>query len=193
MTDPELVAKRLAIIETSVRELWELARPEAIDTDIREARFVEHTLQIALQATLDAASHIVSDERLGEPSANRELFDRPDRRPLRIVAALVLNHQAHSTLPDFREYLFEEFIALTSQAMDSPVNPSRFNQTVTRKPGWDRLCELVTEASRLSFCPFSQRTPSTAGESAFMRSTDLRYSAWAPVGGVGASEQPRQS
>ena len=76
VTDPELLAKRLAVIETSVRELRELARPEAIETDIREARFVEHTLQIALQAALDAASHIVSDERLGEPSTNRELFDR---------------------------------------------------------------------------------------------------------------------
>ena len=76
MTDPELLAKRLAVIETCVRELRELARPEAIGTDVREARFVEHTLQIALQAALDAASHIVSDERLGEPSTHRELFDR---------------------------------------------------------------------------------------------------------------------
>ena len=76
MTDPELLAKRLSVIETCVRELRELARPEAIATDLREARFVEHTLQLALQAALDAASHIVSDERLGEPRTNRELFDR---------------------------------------------------------------------------------------------------------------------
>src|SRR5256712_13922205 len=41
----------------------------------REERFVEHTLQIAIQAALDVASHIVSDERLGEPRTNRELFD----------------------------------------------------------------------------------------------------------------------
>ena len=75
MTDPELVAKRLAIIETSVRELRKLARPTAIHTDVGEARFVEHTLQIAIQAVLDTASHIVSDERLGEPRTNRELFD----------------------------------------------------------------------------------------------------------------------
>ena len=79
MTDPELLAKRLSVIETCVRELRELARPEAIATDVREARFVEHTLQLALQAALDAASHIVSDERLGEPSTNRELFDRLER------------------------------------------------------------------------------------------------------------------
>ena len=74
MTDPELLAKRLSQIETCVRELRELARPEAIDTDVREARCVEHTLQIAIQAALDAASHIVSDGHLGEPRTNRELF-----------------------------------------------------------------------------------------------------------------------
>ena len=79
MTDPELVAKRLAVIETCLRELRELARPSAIPTDVREARFVEHTLQIAIQAALDTASHIVSDERLGEPRTNRELFDLLER------------------------------------------------------------------------------------------------------------------
>jgi uncharacterized protein YutE (UPF0331/DUF86 family) len=74
MTDPELIAKKLAHIETSVRELQTLSRPELIGKDVREERFVEHTLQIAIQASLDAASHIVSDDRLGEPTSYRELF-----------------------------------------------------------------------------------------------------------------------
>lgn len=75
MTDQELLAKKLAFIETCVRELESLARPDRVETDIRERRFVEHTLQIAIQAALDIASHVVSDERLGEPRTNRELFD----------------------------------------------------------------------------------------------------------------------
>ena len=75
MTDPELVAKKLALIETCVQQLRSLARPEVIRQDLREERFVEHTLQIAIQAALDVASHVVSDERLGEPETNRELFD----------------------------------------------------------------------------------------------------------------------
>jgi uncharacterized protein YutE (UPF0331/DUF86 family) len=74
MTDPDLVAKKLAFIETCVRELRTLARPEHIDRDVRERRFVEHTLQLAIQASLDVASHIVSDDRLGEPRTNHELF-----------------------------------------------------------------------------------------------------------------------
>lgn len=75
MTDSALIEKKLALIETCVRELRELARPEHLRSDVREARFVEHTLQIAIQASLDAASHIVSVRRLGEPATNRALFD----------------------------------------------------------------------------------------------------------------------
>ncbi|HEY3493334.1 MAG TPA: DUF86 domain-containing protein [Polyangiaceae bacterium] len=74
MTDPDLLAKRLALIETLVRELRTLARPSEIANDVREERFVEHTLQLAVQAAIDTASHVVSDGRLGEPATNQELF-----------------------------------------------------------------------------------------------------------------------
>lgn len=79
MTDPELIAKKLALIETCVSDLGRLARPTEISRDLREQRFVEHTLHIAIQAALDVASHIVSDLRLGEPRTNRELFDLLER------------------------------------------------------------------------------------------------------------------
>lgn len=75
MVDADLVRKKLAFIETCVRELRELARLERLERDVREERFVVHTLQLAIQAALDAASHVVSDARLGEPATNRELFD----------------------------------------------------------------------------------------------------------------------
>ncbi len=91
MTDPDLVAKKLAQIDTYVAELRALARPEALRQDLREARFVQYTLQMAAQAALDVASHVVSDERLGEPSTNRELFDLLRRHgwiDARLAAAL---------------------------------------------------------------------------------------------------------
>ena len=75
MTDAALVAKKLAFIETCLRELRTEAQPDRIASDVRERRFVEHTLQLAIQAALDVASHIVADDRLGEPRTNRELFD----------------------------------------------------------------------------------------------------------------------
>jgi len=72
--DKALVEKKLAFIETCLRELAELADMAKLDTDVREQRFVQHTLQMALQAALDTSSHIVSARRLGEPETNRELF-----------------------------------------------------------------------------------------------------------------------
>ena len=74
MTDPELLAKKLALVESCVADLRRLARPADLPHDVREQRFVERTLQLAIQAALDVASHIVSDRRLGEPRTNRELF-----------------------------------------------------------------------------------------------------------------------
>lgn len=75
MTDADLVAKKLAQIETFVQQLRRLARPEEIEADVREERFVEHTLQLAIQAALDVASHVAASERLAEPRTNRELFE----------------------------------------------------------------------------------------------------------------------
>ena len=75
MVDQDLVLKKLAFIETCVQQLHDLARLDDIDTDVREERFVVHTMQLAAQAALDVASHIVSDRKLGEPTTNRELFD----------------------------------------------------------------------------------------------------------------------
>lgn len=79
MTDPELLAKKLALIEGCVADLRRLARPADIERDIRERRFVEHTLQIGIQAAIDVGLHIVSDQRLGEPRTNREVFDLLER------------------------------------------------------------------------------------------------------------------
>jgi uncharacterized protein YutE (UPF0331/DUF86 family) len=74
VTDEELVRKRLAFIETCIAELRARGRPEAVGSDIVATRFVEHTLQIAIQATQDVASHIVAADRLGEPTENAALF-----------------------------------------------------------------------------------------------------------------------
>ena len=56
MTDPELIARKLALIETSVRELQTLTRSEKIASDIREQRFVEHKLSTIASPTCCASS-----------------------------------------------------------------------------------------------------------------------------------------
>lgn len=42
--------------------------------DIRLQRFVERTLQIAIEACLDIGNHIISDEGFREPQDNRDIF-----------------------------------------------------------------------------------------------------------------------
>ncbi|MCC6532629.1 MAG: DUF86 domain-containing protein [Burkholderiales bacterium] len=76
-----------------VFDLRRLADPGRIAADIREERFVAHTLQMAAQAALDVASHLVSDERLGEPQTNREMFALLERAGW-IDAALSARMQA---------------------------------------------------------------------------------------------------
>lgn len=80
MTDAALVAKKLAQIETYVAELRRLGQPSRLGHDVREERFIEHTLQLAIQSAIDVASHLVSDARLGEPQTNRELFTLLEQR-----------------------------------------------------------------------------------------------------------------
>lgn len=74
MTDAELAAKKLAEIETYLADLHRLGRPDLLESDLKEQRFLLMTLQLAIQAALDLASHIVSDEKLGEPQHSRDLF-----------------------------------------------------------------------------------------------------------------------
>ena len=76
MNASSLVAKRLAFITDCVAEIRQLARPRDLLDDKVQLRFVEHTLQIAVQAMIDVAFAIASEENLGEPSENRQAFDR---------------------------------------------------------------------------------------------------------------------
>jgi uncharacterized protein YutE (UPF0331/DUF86 family) len=73
VTDPDLVGKRLAFIEASVADLRAIPL-ENFDTDRREQAFALYTLLMAIQAAIDIALHIVSDERAGEPKSYGDAF-----------------------------------------------------------------------------------------------------------------------
>jgi uncharacterized protein YutE (UPF0331/DUF86 family) len=74
MTDLELIRKKLERIESLIGDLRRLARPERLGDDLREERFVEHTLMMAIESAIDVGLHIVAEERLGEPQRRRETF-----------------------------------------------------------------------------------------------------------------------
>ena len=76
MVDRLLLEKILLDIKSNVRDLrqahditWEVYR-----TDKRSRRFVERTLHILIEACIDVAQHIISDEHLREPASYRDAF-----------------------------------------------------------------------------------------------------------------------
>lgn len=138
MTDEALLAKKLAFIETCVRELRSLARVDLLEHDVREARFVEHTLQLAIHAALDVASHIVSDRRLGEPETNQQLFvllardgwlGQEQVAPLRAMAAFrnVLVHGYtdvdYAIVKDVVQHHLEDLVSFVAQLRSRLADP----------------------------------------------------------------------
>ncbi len=76
MVNRILLERILADIKSNIMELknakditWEVYR-----TDIRERRFVERTLHITIEGCIDAAQHIISDEKMREPTSYRDTF-----------------------------------------------------------------------------------------------------------------------
>lgn len=76
VVDRLLLERILADIRSHVSDL---RRAEDITWDVyrrdkRARRFVERTLHILIEACIDAAHHIISDERLREPASYRDAF-----------------------------------------------------------------------------------------------------------------------
>lgn len=76
MVNQAIIERILNDIRTELKELrsatdisWEVYR-----TDKRARRFVERTLHVLVEACLDAAQHIISDDGLREPTSYRDAF-----------------------------------------------------------------------------------------------------------------------
>lgn len=76
MVDRILVERILADLGSHVNDLrsavditWEVYK-----TDKRSRRFVERTLQILIEACIDIAQHIISDDHFREPTSYRDTF-----------------------------------------------------------------------------------------------------------------------
>jgi uncharacterized protein YutE (UPF0331/DUF86 family) len=76
MVDRLLLEKVLLDIKSNVRDLreahditWEVYR-----TDKRSRRFVERSLHILIEACIDVAQHIISDEHFREPASYKDAF-----------------------------------------------------------------------------------------------------------------------
>ncbi len=76
MVNQVLIERIVGDIKANVRDLrnakditWDVYK-----TDKRARRFVERTLHIIIEACIDIAQHIISDEGLREPSSYRDTF-----------------------------------------------------------------------------------------------------------------------
>ena len=76
MVDRILMERILADIRTDVRELRQAQDItwEVYQRDKRLRRFVERTLHVLIEGCLDAAQHLISDQRFREPVSYRDTF-----------------------------------------------------------------------------------------------------------------------
>ncbi len=76
MVNRDIVEKALETVRINVNEL---RNAKDIDwnvyvSNIRVRRFVERSLHVVIEACIDAAHHIISDEGMREPATYREAF-----------------------------------------------------------------------------------------------------------------------
>jgi uncharacterized protein YutE (UPF0331/DUF86 family) len=76
MVDRLLLEKILADIKANVQVLRQAhdITMEVYRADIRSRRFVERTLHVLIEACIDVAQHIISDEHFREPASYRDAF-----------------------------------------------------------------------------------------------------------------------
>ena len=77
MVDVEVVREKLIHLEEYINDLDDYTnlKLEKLITDKILFRFLERTLHLSVEAILDIGSHIISDERLGNPKYNSDIIE----------------------------------------------------------------------------------------------------------------------
>ena len=72
-----MVKSKLIKLEEYIQELQEYENIELEEYKNNEMkkRYLERTLQLALESILDIGNHIISDERLGSPNSNADIIE----------------------------------------------------------------------------------------------------------------------
>ena len=77
MVEPNVIVRILTLLDEYLRDLEEIRQTKKLQdflTDKVTRRYSERTLQIAMEACLDIAGHIISYEGLREPVDNKDCF-----------------------------------------------------------------------------------------------------------------------
>ena len=77
MVDRDLILRKLADIDTYVRQLGEFRGlgVQEYRSDWKVQRIVDRTLQIAIEACVDVASHVIADRGFRVPATYAETFE----------------------------------------------------------------------------------------------------------------------
>jgi len=77
LVDVEVVREKLIHLEEYINDLDDYTnlKLEKLITDKILFRFLERTLHLSVEAILDIGSHIISDERLGNPKYNSDIIE----------------------------------------------------------------------------------------------------------------------
>lgn len=76
MVDREIIERLFSLLKNYIKDLRSVRGIyfNSYSRDIKLQRFVERTLQIAIEACLDTGNHIISDKGYREPEDNRDIF-----------------------------------------------------------------------------------------------------------------------
>lgn len=76
MVDIDLLKSKLKSLSEYIQDLEEVKEVslEEIKADKKLRRYIERTLQLAIECCLDTGSHVISDLGLREPANNRDVF-----------------------------------------------------------------------------------------------------------------------
>lgn len=77
MVDPEVIRNKLGHLEEYINDLEEYKNLELekLINDKILFRYLERTFHLAVESVLDIGSHIISDQRLGNPKFNSEIIE----------------------------------------------------------------------------------------------------------------------
>ncbi|QGG48950.1 type VII toxin-antitoxin system HepT family RNase toxin [Heliorestis convoluta] len=79
MVDHKLLTQKITLLTEYIKDLTEIRDNAAITLSIFKEdkvtrRYVERTLHLAVECTLDIGSHIIADEKFREPISNKDVF-----------------------------------------------------------------------------------------------------------------------
>ncbi len=134
MVDRILLERILSDIRSNTEELKNASDITwaVYQTDTRSRRFVERTLHILIEACIDAAHHIISDEKLREPSGYRDAFTVLAEKGILLPEDLAIFHN----MAGFRNLLVHYY-----ERVDDEIVYGVFKRNLS---DFDRFAERIT-------------------------------------------------